>query len=436
MSSSGRQRLVPETVCRVTSVELEFYLQKLITPLVLSTGRIEDVTEARAAVTVETGAGRHTQGRGTIYLSDLWAWPDQTVPHERRVQILQAFTRQVAAACTQLLSHELLHPLELGLRLHHCALHELPAEIHVPALARAMCASPFDAAIHDAVGIALQRSAFKLFDEDLPIPSADNFFPEEGAIAAIRRLIQPPRKTLPAWLVVNKTDAMPEMILRAHAERGYRCFKLKITGSSNEADVRRTADVYRAARIAGIANPRLVVDSNEANPNATSVLEYLEHLEKLDRGAYHALAYIEQPTTRDIVHAPFDWRPVTARKPVLLDEGLTDLTILEPAQQQGWNGLALKTCKGHSMLLATAAWAQSRGMLLSLQDLTNPGLALIHGALVGAHLPTVNGAELNSPQFTPAANTDYLPRLSGLFEPQAGIHLLPAEVPVGLGSRL
>jgi hypothetical protein len=88
------------------------------------------------------------------------------------------------------------------------------------------------------------------------------------------------------------------------------------------------------------------------------------------------------------------------------------------------------------MLLATAAWAHVHGMMLTLQDLTNPGIALIHAALVGAHLPTVNGAELNSPQFTPAANSDFLPRLSGLFEPKNGVHVLPADLPVGLGSVL
>ena len=166
---------------------------------------------------------------GPFILSDMWAWPDPTVPHERRVQLLQAITNRAAAACTEIASGEVLHPLELGLRLHHWALHEMPAEIHVPALARAMCASPFDAAIHDAAGIAIGRSAFQMFDEDTPIPSADNYFPHEGAIAAIRRTIRQPRKTLPAWLVINKTDPLPDMISNAHATGGYRCFKLKIT---------------------------------------------------------------------------------------------------------------------------------------------------------------------------------------------------------------
>jgi L-alanine-DL-glutamate epimerase-like enolase superfamily enzyme len=235
---------------------------------------------------------------------------------------------------------------------------------------------------------------------------------------------------------VNKTDVLPAALAQACRRHGYRCFKLKITGTDNEADARRTAEVFRAARQIGIANPRLTIDSNEANLDAASVLDYLEQLERIDGDAYQALDYIEQPTARDISATPFDWRLVAARKPVLLDEGLTDLTVLAAAQQQGWSGLALKTCKGHSMLLATAAWAHEHGLLLALQDLTNPGIALIHGALVGAHLPTINGAELNSPQFTPAANAEFLPRLGDLFEPAGGLHRLPETTPIGLGSQL
>ena len=83
-----------------------------------------------------------------------------------------------------------------------------------------------------------------------------------------------------------------------------------------------------------------------------------------------------------------------------------------------------------------AAWAGERGLLRSLQDLTNPGLAGIHAALFGAYVPMINGVELNSPQYTPAANAPWLPRLSGLFEPDDGVHRLPEEMPDGLGSCL
>src|SRR5205823_3886681 len=115
------------------------------------------------------------------------------------------------------------------------------------------------------------------------------------------------------------------------------------------------------------------------------------------------------------------------------DEGLTGPEIMEPAAAQGWSGFAVKTCKGHSFALLAAAWARERRLKVALQDLTNPGLALIHAALFAAWVPTMNGVELNSPQFTPDANREWLPRLAALFEPRDGKHRLPAEMPIGLG---
>ena len=52
-------------------------------------------------------------------------------------------------------------------------------------------------------------------------------------------------------------------------------------------------------------------------------------------GANTLLWYVEQPTGRDIVEYAYDWRPVTARKPVLLDEGLTGPERMATAAEQG-----------------------------------------------------------------------------------------------------
>ena len=91
---------------------------------------------------------------------------------------------------------------------------------------------------------------------------------------------------------------------------------------------------------------------------------------------------------------------------------------------------------GVKSLLVCSLVALFVGMILALQDLTNPGYALIHGALFAAHVPMVNGVELNSPQFTPTANEEWLPRLQGLFEPGEGIHRLRQKIPPGLGSEV
>ncbi len=186
-----------------------------------------------------------------------------------------------------------------------------------------------------------------------------------------------------------------------------------------------------------LAHPlRLSIDSNEANPDAQSVLAYLEALERMDPLAYQALETIEQPTGRDIAAAAFDWRDVARRKPVMVDEGLLSFDAMALARAQGWSGFALKTCKGHSFALVAAAWAIEHGMTLCLQDLTNPGLAAIHAALFAAHVPTLNGVELNASQFTPAANESWHTRVPGLFEVTDGQHRLPRADIAGLGGGL
>jgi L-alanine-DL-glutamate epimerase-like enolase superfamily enzyme len=300
-----------------------------------------------------------------------------------------------------------------------------------------MCASPFDAAIHDAAGNALGRSAFALYDEHAEIPSADGYFPESGACRAIADILKTPRRmSLPAWYVVSRSDRLEQTLVPAINRYGYYCFKLKISGSDNAADVALTVEVYRKAREVNGKQPRITLDSNEANESAESVLDFLLRLRAEDAAAYESVEYLEQPTDRDIQRSQFNWREVTQLKPVLLDEGLVDLSMLEEARRQNYSGFALKTCKGHSMLLVCAAWARVQGMAIALQDLTNPGVALIHAALVGSHLPTLNGAELNSPQFTPAANYEFLPRLENLFIPRDGVHTLPPQLPNGLGSNI
>jgi len=298
-----------------------------------------------------------------------------------------------------------------------------------------MCTSPFDAAIHDAAGQALGISAFEFYRDQAALPSADKYFPGMGASRAIADIIRPPRFELRAWHVVGLEEPLETTLEPAVKAHGFWCFKLKLSGSDNRADVARTLEVYREAKAMGLPEVRLTVDTNEGNSSVESVLDFLDQLEAADKNAFAALEYLEQPTSRDIRNRPFDWRPVAKRKPVLLDEGLTDLEMLDEAERQGYSGLALKTCKGHSKLLVCAAWAHRRGMILTLQDLTNPGISLIHAALVGAHLPTLNGAELNSPQFTPDANREFAARLPELFEPRGGVHRVP-KIPVGLGSNL
>ena len=416
---------------RVLDAKVRFVEQSFLRPLIISSGAITRITEAVADVTVRVGP-REATGRGSIYLSDLWAWPDPELAHEARDKRLRALCEEIAGRLDAMCGGEAAHPLELGLRLHESVCREKSP----PALARAMCASPFDAAIHDAAGIASGSSAFDFYRQPVPLPSADPHFQGKSAAAAIAQTIQPPKRELRAWYLVGKKDSMEQNVGPWIRDRGYRCFKIKIFGKDNSYDVGRTVEVYREAKRLGAKQIQITVDTNEANPDAASVLDYFQRLKATDAEAFDALLYFEQPTGRDITVHKFDWREVTRLKPVMLDEGLTSLELMHEAKAQGWSGFALKTCKGHSFALLAAAWARENNLLLSLQDLTNPGISMIHAAWFAAHVPTLNDVELNSPQFTPAANQPWLPRLSGLFQPTGGVHRLPEKVPVGLGSTM
>lgn len=413
----------------ILDAKVEFKEQPFITPLIISSGAINDITEAIASVTVRVD-GRTATGRGSIYLSDLWAWPEPSLTHAQRDAELRKICNDIAANLWKYCGGKPAHPMELGLRLHDSVCHVTTP----PVLARAMCASPFDAAIHDAAGIALNMSAFDFYREQCPIPTADAYF-GGNACAAVNAVISAPKRELKAWYLVCKNDGA-EILRPWVQQRGYRCFKIKILGHDNEYDVARTVEVFRYVTGLGAKNVELSVDTNEANPSADSVMEYYTRLRAASPEAFNAFQYFEQPTGRDITVHKFDWTEIGRVKPVMLDEGLTSLELMKIAAGQGWTGFALKTCKGHSFALAAAAWAKKNNMKLSLQDLTNPGLSMIHAALFAAHVHTMNDVELNSPQFTPAANTPWLERLSGLFDPHDGVHKLANNHPVGLGSML
>jgi len=322
-----------------------------------------------------------------------------------------------------------------------CEASEQPFEVAVPVLAQAMCLSPFDAAIHDAAGEALGISAMRLYEGKPAATSADVWFPAQkggqgGAFEAIAQMLRPsPRDGFDAWLLVGKNDDLEKDVRPWVEGRGYRSFKLKLHGQDAAEDVRRTAEVTQAA-IGWGTRPRLSVDTNESSESAAFVLDYLQRLQKDHPEAFDCLEYLEQPTARDIEASPFDWRQVHKLKPVLLDEGLTSLDRLPLALQQGWSGLALKTCKGHSFALVAAAWAHANGLVIAMQDLTNPGWSAVHSALFAAWIPTMNGVELNSPQFTPQANMEFLQAWPDLFDVRDGVHRLGQTQPTGLGSSI
>jgi hypothetical protein len=128
------------------------------------------------------------------------------------------------------------------------------------------------------------------------------------------------------------------------------------------------------------------------------------------------VTYVEQPTARDLKAHPENKMHAAAKlKPVVIDESLVDYESLLLSREQGYSGVALKSCKGQSQSLLMAAAAQKFGMFLCVQDLTCPGQSFLQSAGLAAHIGAVTAIEGNARQYCPAANAPWAAKFPGVF---------------------
>lgn len=428
------------------------------TPLKFGSGIVSAITDMRCRVLVETRDGKRGEGLGNILLSDLWGFPSAAVPHEQR----DAAMRRVAEKfCDHMMSNARYgHPMELYLEAKPL-LKDIAASVDqelklaepMPILGALVCASPVDAALADAFGNANGISTYDGYGAEFMNYDLSQWCGPEFIGKYPGDYLHPTFKpSLPIFHLVGGVDKLTRdevtaedpqdglpVSLEEWIERdGIRCFKVKLRGNDNDWDVERTA---RIAEVVTATYERLGItdrfylstDSNEMNPDPESVVDYLHRLRERSPMAYEALLYLEQPTERDLTVHRFDLSPVAALKPVVVDEGVTDVERMDLAIALGWSGVGLKTCKGHSSALLYVAKAKEKGLVLTFQDLTNPGLSLVHEAGFAARIDTLMGFEYNSRQFLPFAQPEVIEAHESLFRVQDGQVSMETLGTTGLG---
>ncbi len=446
------------TDVRVVEAKASFQEEILRTPLKFGTGVITYITGMTAEVAVESRNGRRASGLGNILLSDIWAFPSATLNHETRDRAMRMLGERICEAYAACEGYS--HPLALSWEVK-AQLEALAADLTreqglaepVPLLAALVCASPADAALHDAFGRLLGISTYDAYGPDLIDHDLSRYLGPDFAERYLSEFIKPVyRPEIPIFHLVggldkltcdeitdeDPDDGLPVSLDQWIEREELSCFKVKITGKDIDWDVERTAAVAELAystrtRLGLDATFYISVDSNEQHEGPEAVVEYLEKLRERSALAYRMLLYLEQPTERDLEASRFDMRPVAALKPVIVDEGVTDLGKLELAHELGWSGVGLKTCKGHAASLLYAARCQAEGMLITVQDLTNPGLSLVHSAGLASRLPTLMGVEYNARQYLPSSQADVQARHRTLFTVRGGKVSLKSLAPVGLG---
>lgn len=415
-------------------------------------GRVVDrVTILNVRCRVESRGGKHAWGFGSMTMGNLWAFPSRTMSYDATLAAMRALAERIARIAGE--CKEVGHPLDLDLALEPEYLkaaqetsRELKLDEPVPKLCTLVVASPFDSAVHDAFGKLHGRNAYSTYGPDLMTHDLSRYLgPDFEGERLDRRLLGKPQQRIPLFHSVGGLDpleakdvlkpvgdGLPETLREWIDKNGLLRIKIKLSGEDLKWDVERTLAIDRVASLAqarrGVADWKYCLDFNERCPNVEYVLDALRQIKAGTPDGFARILYVEQPTTRDLQANRSNLMHEAAKlRPVVIDESLTGLDTLLLAREMGYNGVALKACKGQSQAMLMAAAAQKYGMFLCVQDLTCPGASLIHSVGISAHVPAVAGIEANARQYVPAANEPWQARFPGIFDVTDG-HLRPAEI--------
>ncbi len=427
------------------------------TPIKFGGRVVNDVVIFNVEVDVETRDGRQARGFGSMPIGNVWGWPSNVLTGEQTLAAMIETGRKLAELADR--HRDFGHPLEIThalstsyAKVAGLVTHVAPLSETMPRLAQLVCASPLEAAIHDAYGRALGENCYNTLGQAFVNADLSQYLSDDFAGEFLDQYtLRTPQSRLPLYHLVGALDpitdgdvstrvddGLPETLGDWIIADGLTHLKIKLSGDDMDWDVSRVVAVERAAVAAqserGCDAWFYSLDFNEKCANVDYVLEFLAKAGEQSPAALDRVQYIEQPTHRDLKANPENKMHEAAKiKPVVIDESLVDFESLLLAREQGYSGVALKACKGHSEALLMGAAAQKYGMFLCVQDLTCIGYSFLHSASVAARIPTVAAIEGNGRQYCPAGNRDWEDRFPGMFQITEGTVATGELVGEGLG---
>jgi len=391
------------------------------------------------SVTLESRNGDRATGFGSMPVGNVWAWPSTVVEPPSAEAALKSLAEATAHRAREL--DEWGHPIDLMLNLIG-QYDELAKDVvssrqvaePMPKLAQLVANSPLDAAVHDAYGRLHQRSAFNVLSRDFMNHDLAHYLGEAFAGEFLDvYTARTPKPTLPLYHLVGAldpltdgdikeriNDGLPETLGEWIQADGLTHLKIKLNGDDLAWDIARVKAIeevcIEAQRDRGCETWFYSLDFNEKCECVEYVLDFLAKLSEASPAAMDRVQYIEQPTHRDLRKHPENKMHAAAKiKPVVIDESLIDLDTLFLSREQGYSGVALKACKGHSEALLMGAAAQKYKLFLCVQDLTCPGASFLHSASIAARLPTIAAIEGNGRQYCPVGNDGWRDRFPAMF---------------------
>ncbi|HZE95620.1 MAG TPA: enolase C-terminal domain-like protein [Planctomycetota bacterium] len=391
-------------------------------------------------IRVETRDGRSAWGSGSMPFGNVWSFPSKRVAAADTARAMEVLADKIARRIVSF--EEIAHPVELAhrwepewFRLADEGTRELALADPMPPLSALVVASAFDAAIHDAYGRVHGRHVYECYgpewlEQDLAHYLDERFRGETLAPYSLTK----PKPRLPLYHLVGALDALTGAEVQDRLNDGLpntlgewivkdqlTHLKVKLNGNDAGWDVDRILAIDRVATETAPRAFTYSLDFNEQCPNVEYLLDVLRRVHERSAACFDRVAYVEQPTARDLKAHPENKMHAAAKlKPVVIDESLVDYESLLLSREQGYSGVALKSCKGQSQSLLLAAAAQKFGMFLCVQDLTCPGQSFLQSAGLAAHIGPVTAIEGNARQYCPAANAPWAAKHPGVFTIRGG----------------
>lgn len=423
--------LASERAIRIISIEPHFSIEQPSGSFAFGNSTLGNLTLAHVRVHVADRSGRESSGWGAMLLSHGWAFPGTSLTVETKDrlmrQIINHLGLQLIGSGTY--GHPLDHFLTIEPELEQAVIDAGDEGfVELPHLASLVAWSPVDAAIHDAYGNLHGVSSYDALGPDYVTWNLGavlgNAF--EGRYLSDMLRSEPTRSLAVSHTVgaadpltvEEKAGAYPSLTEWIAADGAF-SFKVKLKGQDLDWDTNRLIRVFELASHQ-VSDVRIFGDLNEQGPSLEYIMALLDGVESRSPAAFAALDALEQPSSRQLGADAIDLSPVSALIPIVLDEGLTSLRSIDQAVALGWNGIALKACKTQSLSLLALAKATELGMHVSVQDLTNPGIALIQSLSLASRLPSIVPIESNQRQYFPDTSNPEKSAYPDVFTVQQG----------------
>jgi L-alanine-DL-glutamate epimerase-like enolase superfamily enzyme len=428
------------------------------TPIKFGGIALDRVTLLNVECSVSDPTGRTARGFGSMPLGNVWSFPSRVLSYNATLGAMKTLAERIQ----HILANADLwgHPITLGHELepqYERVAEEVTRELGlaepIPRLCTMVVASAFDAAVHDAYGKLHGRNCYHTYGPDFLDHDLGHFLGDEFAGETLEQYIsREPKPRMPLYHLIGALDPLTAADVTKHLDDGLPVtlpewirydglthLKIKLNGDDLAWDVERVVGVDRVSaetqRQRGVSRWCYSLDFNERCGSVAYLLEFLHKLRERTPDGFERIAYIEQPTARDLKADRANVMHEAAKlRPVVIDESLVDLDSLRLAREMGYTGAALKACKGQSQSLLLAAAARKYGLFLCVQDLSCPGASLIHSAGLAAHVPGVSAIESNARQYLPDANRPWEERFPGIFRITDGTMATSCLTGLGLGA--